>query len=60
MRSGIAAINVGGVTLHSFAGIGLGREPVNKLYENIKNNRAPRERWLSATTLIIDESMFTP
>lgn len=30
--TGIAACNVGGVTLHSFAGIGLGIEPADKLY----------------------------
>ena len=39
LLSGIAACNIGGVTIHSFAGIGLGREPPEKLAEKIKKNK---------------------
>ena len=33
--TGIAAINVGGQTLHSWAGLGLGNLPLNELLRNI-------------------------
>ncbi|KAF1983130.1 hypothetical protein K402DRAFT_294663, partial [Aulographum hederae CBS 113979] len=36
--TGLAACNVGGVTLHSFSGIGLGKEPVPDLVKKIKRN----------------------
>ncbi|EMF15593.1 uncharacterized protein SEPMUDRAFT_26562, partial [Sphaerulina musiva SO2202] len=36
--TGLAACNVGGVTLHSFAGIGLGKEDVPELVRKIKKN----------------------
>jgi hypothetical protein len=57
--TGIAAINIGGATLHSWAGIGIGTEPAKKLtgmfigqpkYEKVL------ERWRMVKTLIIDES----
>jgi ATP-dependent DNA helicase PIF1 len=33
--TGLAACNIGGVTLHSFAGIGLGKEPVLELVKKV-------------------------
>ncbi|EUC32081.1 hypothetical protein COCCADRAFT_49239, partial [Bipolaris zeicola 26-R-13] len=36
--TGLAACNIGGVTLHSFAGIGLGKEPVEDLVKKIRRN----------------------
>ncbi|EME47232.1 hypothetical protein DOTSEDRAFT_97886, partial [Dothistroma septosporum NZE10] len=36
--TGLAACNVGGVTLHSFAGIGLGKEDVPELVRKIRRN----------------------
>jgi len=54
--TGIAAINIGGSTIHSFAGIGLGKEPARKLAAKIKNSDRLRERWNSTDILIIDES----
>lgn len=33
--TGLAACNIGGVTLHSFAGIGLGKEPVPELLKKV-------------------------
>ena len=53
--TGLAACNVGGVTLHSFAGIGLGKEPVPELVKKIKRNQKAKTRWLRTRVLIIDE-----
>jgi len=48
-------ISVPGSTLHSWAGIGLGRGPVSKLVANIKRNSLKRENWNTVDVLIIDE-----
>ncbi len=53
--TGLAACNVGGVTLHSFAGIGLGKEAVPELAKKIKRNGKAKKRWLLTKTLVIDE-----
>jgi len=58
IRTGIAACNIGGVTIHSFAGIGLGIEPVEELVKRIKKNRKSSTRWLRTNVLIIDEGSF--
>lgn len=53
--TGLAACNVSGVTLHSFAGIGLGKEEVTELVRKIKRNQKAKSRWLRTKVLIIDE-----
>ncbi|KAJ3575906.1 hypothetical protein NP233_g801 [Leucocoprinus birnbaumii] len=56
--TGIAAINIGGVTLHSWAGIKLGDEPVEKFVKKVlyqKTLRPLLDRWRKVKTLIIDE-----
>ena len=53
--TGLAACNVGGVTLHSFAGIGLGKEAVPELVRKIKRNSKAKLRWMRTKILIIDE-----
>lgn len=53
--TGLAACNIGGVTLHSFAGIGLGKEAVPELAKKIKRNAKAKKRWLLTKTLVIDE-----
>lgn len=53
--TGLAACNVGGVTLHSFAGIGLGKEDVPELVKKIKRNQKAKQRWLRTKVLIVDE-----
>lgn len=53
--TGLAACNVGGVTLHSFAGIGLGKEAVPELVRKIKRNAKAKLRWMRTKILIIDE-----
>ena len=54
--SGIAACNIGGVTLHSFAGIGIGTEGVGSLVQRIKKNKKVLLRWSKTKVLVIDES----
>ena len=53
--TGLAACNVGGVTLHSFAGIGLGKEVVPELVKKVKRNQKAKQRWLRTKVLIVDE-----
>ena len=55
MRTGIAACNIGGVTIHSFAGIGLGIESAQELATKVKKNKKALTRWLRTKVLIIDE-----
>ena len=54
--TGIAGLNIGGSTVHSFAGIGLGKESAQVLADRISKSKFPRKRWLDTSTLIIDES----
>ena len=53
--TGLAACNIGGVTLHSFAGIGLGKEDVPELVKKIKRNQKAKHRWMRTKVLVIDE-----
>lgn len=53
--TGLAACNIGGSTLHSFAGIGLGKDDVPALVKKIRRNPKAKNRWLKTKTLIIDE-----
>jgi hypothetical protein len=52
---GLAACNIGGVTVHSFAGIGLGVESAEHLADKVKKNRKAMTRWLRTKVLVIDE-----
>jgi ATP-dependent DNA helicase PIF1 len=53
--TGLAACNIGGVTLHSFGGIGLGKEDVPQLVKKIRRNQKAKNRWIKTKILIIDE-----
>lgn len=53
--TGLAACNIGGVTLHSFSGIGIGKEPAPELVKKINRNQKAKQRWLRTKVLIIDE-----
>jgi len=58
--TGLAASQIGGSTLHAFAGIGLGNDPIERLVASAKQERL-RTRWSGVDTLIIDEvSMVDP
>ena len=58
--TGIAACNIGGVTLHSFGGVGLGQESAAVLAEKVKRNAKANSRWMRTKVLIIDESEPVP
>lgn len=53
--TGLAACNIGGVTLHSFSGIGLGKEPAEDLIKKIRRNIKAKQRWMRTKVLIMDE-----
>ncbi|GAM34605.1 Pif1 helicase homolog [Talaromyces pinophilus] len=53
--TGLAACHIEGVTLHSFAGIGLGKEPAKELVKKVRKNQKARNRWLRTKVLIVDE-----
>lgn len=53
--TGIAAVNVGGVTLHSWAGIGLGKGSAQMLAMGIRNNPNAFGRIIKTDLLAIDE-----
>lgn len=51
--TGIAALNIGGRTIHSQAGIGLARKSAASLAKDMKSNK--RTAWRMCTHMIIDE-----
>lgn len=59
--TGISSQLIGGTTLHSCLGIGLGELPVDKLVNKIMMKKPIYEKWKKMDTLIIDEiSMISP
>lgn len=59
--TGVAAVLISGITLHSWAGIGLGKKPVSSLVREIENDKYKKKRWLETEMLIIDEiSLISP
>lgn len=57
--TGIAAVNVGGRTLHSWAGIGLGDKSVDYHYKEILSRPKTRKRWLTTSALFLEEGSMT-
>ena len=53
--TGVAASLIGGVTIHSWAGIGTGEDTVDKLIQKINNKFPLKKKWLTTKILIIDE-----
>lgn len=53
--TGLAAVHVGGTTLHSFAGVGLGKEDSDELLKTVSNSQGALKRWHDCKILIVDE-----
>jgi hypothetical protein len=53
--TGIAAVNVNGQTIHSWAGVGLAREDVGTLCMKVEKSRTAQPRWRKVKVLLIDE-----
>ena len=53
--TGVAACNVRGLTIHSWSGIGLGTDPLDKILSTIMGREEVKKRWLRTEILVIDE-----
>lgn len=53
--TGIAAINIGGMTIHSFAKLGLGTDSLQKITSKILKDKKSESRILKCKILAIDE-----
>lgn len=59
--TGVAAVNIGGVTIHSFAGVGCGDGSKEDCYKRVLKNPKAIARWQDCSALVIDEiSMLSP
>jgi len=59
--TGSSALLIGGVTIHSFSGLGVSREDDEQYIQKIAKRRYIKNRFKELKTLIIDEvSMLTP
>lgn len=54
--TGVAAFNIGGQTLHSWMGIGLGDEDTVSLIARVKKSKKAQERIKNVKVLLIDEA----
>lgn len=53
--TGMAACNIGGTTIHSFSGIGLGIEEAEFLINKVRKQRTASGKWSRTKVLVIDE-----
>lgn len=59
--TGLASLLIDGMTIHRYAGIGIGDKDINTYYKKIMKMKSLKKRWLSTSVLIIDEiSMMNP
>jgi ATP-dependent DNA helicase PIF1 len=50
--TGVAACNVSGLTVHSWAGIGLANKPVEEIVAEVSRNRLAKKRCALSKTII--------
>lgn len=53
--TGLAACNIGGITVHSFAGVGLAKGEAQNLLKKVKRSRKHVQRWQNIGALVVDE-----
>lgn len=53
--TGVSAFNIGGSTIHSYAGIGIANKPLYKYVSNVKKNKEKWDGIRALNVLIIDE-----
>jgi hypothetical protein len=53
--TGLAAVNIGGCTLHSFAGVGRANGTLDEIVAFVRRSRNSCNRWEQCRLLIIDE-----
>ena len=53
--TGIAAVNLGGQTLHSWAGIGMGKGDPERISKQVLRDAKATQRWRETQVLVIDE-----
>jgi hypothetical protein len=53
--TGIAALALGGQTLHSWAGIGPGKDSIDQLVSRVLANEQATARWRACVSLVVDE-----
>jgi ATP-dependent DNA helicase PIF1 len=53
--TGISSYNIGGMTIHSFMGIGTGDIPIEALIRRVNRKKKYRDRIISTDILVIDE-----
>jgi ATP-dependent DNA helicase PIF1 len=53
--TGISAYNIGGMTIHSFMGIGTGDMPIENLIKKVRRKKMYRDRIMNTDILVIDE-----
>ncbi|KAL7470917.1 hypothetical protein ACHAXS_013111 [Conticribra weissflogii] len=53
--TGVAACNVGGITIHSFAGIGSSSASSTDMARRVMSNEYAKQRWREVDVLVIDE-----
>lgn len=58
--AGVAAINIGGQTIHAFAGIGIGKGDKDQLVKRAVLSSSSFDRWTRTKVLVVDEVSMLP
>ena len=53
--TGVASFNIGGQTIHSFAGLGIGEESTEQIVAKVLKNRRVKERLRATDVMFLDE-----